>query len=65
MASLSCSASSAQSETLPQRMRMCSQSLGQRVAPRLAAVLDLLDHDDERTRRAAKRALESYKATGP
>ena len=33
----------------------------QRVAPRLAAVLDLLDHDDERSRRAAHRALKSYK----
>jgi excisionase family DNA binding protein len=32
-----------------------------RVAPRLAAVLDLLDHDDERSRRAAQRALRSYK----
>lgn len=35
---------------------------GQRIAPRLAAVLDLLDHDDERSRRAAQRALKSYKA---
>jgi len=34
---------------------------GQRVAPRLAAVLDLLDHDDERSRRAAQRALKTYK----
>lgn len=33
----------------------------QRVAPRLAAVLDLLDDDDERSRRAAQRALKSYK----
>lgn len=33
----------------------------QRVAPRLAAMLDLLDHDDERSRRAAQRALKSYK----
>lgn len=33
----------------------------QRVAPRLAAVLDLLDHDDERSRRAAHRALKSYR----
>lgn len=33
----------------------------QRVAPRLAAVLDLLDHDDERSRSAAHRALKSYK----
>ncbi|MBA3777786.1 MAG: helix-turn-helix domain-containing protein [Chloroflexi bacterium] len=33
----------------------------QRLAPRLAAVLDLFDHDDERTRRAAQRALRSYK----
>jgi hypothetical protein len=32
----------------------------QRVVPRLAAVLDLLDHDDERSRRAAHRALKSY-----
>ena len=32
----------------------------QRVAPRLVAVLDLLD-DDERTRRVAKRALNGYK----
>jgi excisionase family DNA binding protein len=32
-----------------------------RVAPRLAAVLDLLDHDDERSRRAAQRALKNYK----
>lgn len=34
----------------------------QRVAPRLAAVLDLLDDDDERSRRAAQRALKSYKS---
>ncbi len=33
----------------------------QHVASRLAAVLDLLDHDDERSRRAAQRALKSYK----
>lgn len=33
----------------------------QRVAPRLAAVLDLLDDDDERSRRAAQRALKIYK----
>lgn len=33
----------------------------QRIAPRLAAVLDLLDHDDERSRRAAQRALKGYK----
>lgn len=33
----------------------------QRVAPRLAAVLDLLDHDDERSRRAALRALTNYR----
>jgi hypothetical protein len=33
---------------------------GQRVAPRLAAVLDLLEHDDERSRRAALRALQSH-----
>lgn len=32
-----------------------------RVAPKLAAVLDLLDDDDERTRRAAERALGSFK----
>jgi hypothetical protein len=36
-------------------------ALDRRVAPRLAAVLDLLDHDDERSRRAAHRALKSYK----
>lgn len=33
----------------------------QRIAPRLAAVLDLLDHDDDRSRRAAERALKGYK----
>jgi excisionase family DNA binding protein len=33
-----------------------------RVAPRLAAVLDLLEDDDERTRRAGQRALESYRS---
>lgn len=33
----------------------------QRVAPRLAAVLDLLNHDDERSRRAGQRALKSYR----
>lgn len=33
----------------------------QRVAPKLAAVLDLLDHDDERSRRAAHRALKAYR----
>ncbi len=33
----------------------------QRVAPRLAAVLDLLNHDDERSRRAGQRALRSYR----
>lgn len=32
----------------------------QRVAPRLAAVLDLLD-DDERSRQAARRALQDYR----
>lgn len=31
-----------------------------RVAPRLAAALDLLDDDDERTRRAGRLALRSY-----
>jgi hypothetical protein len=31
-----------------------------RAVPRLAAVLDLLDDDDERSRRAAQRALKSY-----
>ena len=36
-------------------------AIDRRVAPRLAAVLDLLDHDDERSRRAAHRALKSYK----
>ena len=36
-------------------------AVDQRVAPRLAAMLDLLDHDDERSRRAAHRALKSYK----
>lgn len=36
-------------------------ALDRRVAPRLAAVLDLLDHDDERSRRAAHRALKIYK----
>ncbi len=36
-------------------------AVDQRVAPRLAAVLDLLDHDDERSRSAAHRALKSYK----
>lgn len=35
----------------------------QRVAPRLAAVLDLLDDRDERSRRAAQRALQAYKPT--
>lgn len=34
---------------------------GQRVAPRLAAVLDLLDHDDERSRRAGRHALKTYR----
>lgn len=34
----------------------------QRIAPRLAAVLDLLDHDDDRSRRAAQRALKAYKS---
>lgn len=34
----------------------------QRVAPRLVAILDLLDDDDERTRRAGQRALMSYKS---
>ncbi len=33
----------------------------QRVAPRLAAILDLMDDNDERSRRAAQRALEAYK----
>ena len=33
----------------------------QRVAPRLAAILDLLAHDDERTRRAAQLALKGYR----
>jgi excisionase family DNA binding protein len=33
-----------------------------RIAPRLAAVLDLLEDDDERTRRAGQRALQSYKS---
>jgi hypothetical protein len=33
----------------------------QRVAPRLAAVLDLLDHDDERSRRAGRHALGTYR----
>jgi hypothetical protein len=37
----------------------------QRVAPRLAAVLDLLEHDDERGRRAAQRALKSYEQAKP
>jgi hypothetical protein len=32
-----------------------------RIAPRLAAVLDLLDDNDERSRLAARRALTSYK----
>lgn len=32
----------------------------QRVAPKLAAALDLLDHDDERSRRAGHRALRDY-----
>lgn len=32
----------------------------QRVAPKLAAALDLLDHDDERSRRAGHRALQAY-----
>lgn len=36
-------------------------ALNQRVAWRLAAVLDLLDDDDERSRRAALRALKAYK----
>jgi hypothetical protein len=36
---------------------------GQRVAPRLAAVLDLIDHDDERSRRAGQRALRAYRPT--
>ncbi len=36
-------------------------AVDQRVAPRLAAVLDLLDDDDERSRRAAQRALNAYK----
>ena len=35
----------------------------QRVAPRLAAVLDLLDDDDERSRQAAQRALKSNRQT--
>lgn len=34
----------------------------QRVAPRLVAILDLLDDDDERSRRAGQRALISYKS---
>lgn len=38
-------------------------AVDQRVAPRLAAVLDLLDHHDERSRRAAHRALKRYKPT--
>jgi len=33
----------------------------QRVAPRLAAIVDLLDDNDERSRRAAQRALQAYK----
>ncbi len=33
-----------------------------RIAPRLAAVLDLLEDDDERTRRAGERALQAYKS---
>ncbi len=33
----------------------------QRVAPRLAACLDLLDHDDERSRRAGRRAMKTYR----
>jgi len=33
----------------------------QRIAPRLAAVLDLLGHDDDRSRQAAQRALKGYK----
>lgn len=32
----------------------------QRVAPKLAALLDLLDDEDDRSRRAALRALKSY-----
>lgn len=32
----------------------------QRVAPKLAVALDLLDHDDERSRRAGQRALRAY-----
>lgn len=40
-------------------------ALDQRVVPRLAAVLDLLDHDDERSRRAGHRALQRYAATTP
>ncbi len=38
---------------------------GRRVAPRLAVVLDLLEDDDERTRRAGQRALQTYRPAVP